>query len=239
MKSKSESEKKENMLLTNVAICRQTTRMATQGRRNVLTGAGDWEREERLHQQRDYAAQLQEQVRLKQAAVEQEKTRRRREQQLERDEMVRTRWVSGYFMHVERNESGAAGARTQWEPQAKTTSATAASSGISTRDPPDAAIPSKGDGVPHALVDVPTDGAGSGALDCSYRLAAESGTSHWSAIWYTAAATAQPDRTTTRLQSRRGELHGHTDACRLAATVLHATIAVDVHVLVREYPVGV
>lgn len=62
--------------------------MAAQGRRNMLTGAGDWEREERLHQQRDYAAQLQEQIRLKQAAAEQEKTRRRHEQQLERDEMV-------------------------------------------------------------------------------------------------------------------------------------------------------
>lgn len=32
-------------------------------RRNVLTGASDWQREEKQNQQRDYAAQLQEQVR--------------------------------------------------------------------------------------------------------------------------------------------------------------------------------
>lgn len=31
-------------------------------RRNVLTGASDWQREEKQNQQRDYAAQLQEQV---------------------------------------------------------------------------------------------------------------------------------------------------------------------------------
>jgi hypothetical protein len=32
-------------------------------RRNVLNGASAWEREERANQQRDYAAQLQQQVR--------------------------------------------------------------------------------------------------------------------------------------------------------------------------------
>jgi hypothetical protein len=49
----------------------------------------DYEREARLTQQRDYAAQLQEQVRAKQAKAESEKSQRRQEQQRERELVVR------------------------------------------------------------------------------------------------------------------------------------------------------
>lgn len=59
------------------------------GRRSVLNGASDYEREERMQQQRDYAAQLQQQVYLKNAQVEQEKARKRQEQQWEREQLVR------------------------------------------------------------------------------------------------------------------------------------------------------
>lgn len=55
----------------------------------MLTGASDWQREEKLNQQRDYAAQLQEQVRLKQAAAEHAKAQKLHEQRLEREMVVR------------------------------------------------------------------------------------------------------------------------------------------------------
>ncbi|KAI9992514.1 hypothetical protein PInf_017933 [Phytophthora infestans] len=54
----------------------------------VLSGASAWEREEKANQQRDYAAQLQEQVLQKLAKQEQEKTRREQEQR-EELEMLR------------------------------------------------------------------------------------------------------------------------------------------------------
>ncbi|KAG7398542.1 hypothetical protein PHYBOEH_010906 [Phytophthora boehmeriae] len=57
-------------------------------RRNVLNGATDWEREAKANQQRDYAAQLQEQVRLKQAKQEQEKQRKLQEQREELEMLV-------------------------------------------------------------------------------------------------------------------------------------------------------
>ncbi|KAL3665321.1 hypothetical protein V7S43_009363 [Phytophthora oleae] len=60
-------------------------------RRNVLSGASSWEREEKANQQRDYAAQLQEQVLQKQAKQEQEKARRRQEQREETELLERER----------------------------------------------------------------------------------------------------------------------------------------------------
>lgn len=63
------------------------------GRRSVLNGASDYEREERMQQQRDYAAQLQQQVHMKNAQAEQEKARKRQEQQWEREQLVRGYWL--------------------------------------------------------------------------------------------------------------------------------------------------
>ncbi|KAH7463761.1 uncharacterized protein KRP23_12953 [Phytophthora ramorum] len=60
-------------------------------RRNVLHGASSWEREERTNQQRDYAAQLQQQVQLKHAQQEQEKARKQQEQREELEMLERER----------------------------------------------------------------------------------------------------------------------------------------------------
>ncbi|ETN12895.1 hypothetical protein PPTG_08909 [Phytophthora nicotianae INRA-310] len=65
-------------------------------RRSVLNGTSAWEREEKTSQQRDYAAQLQEQILQKQARQEQEKARRQQEQHeelkmLERERAAATR----------------------------------------------------------------------------------------------------------------------------------------------------
>ncbi|KAG6953859.1 hypothetical protein JG688_00012620 [Phytophthora aleatoria] len=60
-------------------------------RRSVLNGASAWEREEKANQQRDYAAQLQEQVLQKQAEQEQEKARRQQEQREELEMLERER----------------------------------------------------------------------------------------------------------------------------------------------------
>ncbi|KAG7386839.1 hypothetical protein PHYPSEUDO_015149 [Phytophthora pseudosyringae] len=60
-------------------------------RRSALNGASAWEREERATQQRDYAAQLQEQVRQKHAKQEQEKVRRQQEQRDELELLERER----------------------------------------------------------------------------------------------------------------------------------------------------
>ncbi|TMW65755.1 hypothetical protein Poli38472_008397 [Pythium oligandrum] len=56
-------------------------------RRHVLSGASDREREDRQLLQRDYAAQLQEQIRLKNAKADEAKAQRLRDQQAEREQM--------------------------------------------------------------------------------------------------------------------------------------------------------
>ncbi|KAF4137184.1 hypothetical protein GN958_ATG13652, partial [Phytophthora infestans] len=86
----------------------------------VLSGASAWEREEKANQQRDYAAQLQEQVLQKLAKQEQEKTRREQEQREELEMLVRSTiallWLSCHhcilkYLFVRKRREGAAAAR--------------------------------------------------------------------------------------------------------------------------------
>ncbi|KAG6615619.1 uncharacterized protein IUM83_04934 [Phytophthora cinnamomi] len=74
-------------------------------RRNVLHGASAWEREEKANQQRDYAAQLQQQVLQKQAKQEQEKARKQQEQR-EELEMLERQQAAANRNHHPQPEQG-------------------------------------------------------------------------------------------------------------------------------------